>query len=132
MLLGQTLCGIDDTTVAFYSPWFPRGGNLAKFTCQVFASADISGGGEAFKITVETKNVDDSDKDVVTPQGGGLQTITLASPPVLTTWEVGANLSSGNTGFLELVRFKYWLISETSDVEPWVHFRMLNPIWLTN
>jgi hypothetical protein len=131
MLLGQLLNGKPNTTVTYYSPWFPRSGNLAQFTCQVFGSEGLSGGSEAFKISVQTKNLEQSDKDVSTPQGGGAQTMSLTAL-ALTTWEVGANLSSGNTGFLQLVRFKYELISATGSGEPWVHFRLLNPVWLTN
>jgi hypothetical protein len=133
MLLGQLLDGKPNATATYFSPWFPRGGNLAKFTCQVFASESLSGGGEGFKISVETKNSEDSDKDqsAFTPQGGGAQTMTLTAL-ALTTWEVGADLGSSNNGFLELVRFKYQLISATASTEPWVHFRILNPVWLTN
>ena len=131
MLIGQLFDGQPNTTVKYYSPWFPRAGNLAKFTCQVFASESLSGGGEGFKISVETKNADQSDKEVITPQGGSAQAMTLTAL-ALTTWEVGASLSSGNTGFLQLVRFKYELISTSGSVEPWVHFRLLNPLWLSN
>lgn len=131
MILGQLLDGTPNTTTAYFSPWFPRGGNLAKFTCQVFASESLSGGSEFFRILVQTKNSEDSDKGAITPQGGTAQTMSLTAL-ALTTWEVGANLSSANTGFLELVRFKYELVSATAGTEPWVHFRILNPVWLTN
>jgi hypothetical protein len=131
MILGQLLDGRPNATVTYFSPWFARGGNLAKFTCQVFALEALSGGSQGLKISVQTKNSEDSDKDAVTPQGGGAQTMSL-TPLDLTVWEVGANLGDVTVGFLELVRFKYQLISTTAATEPWVHFRVLNPAWLNN
>ena len=130
MILGQLLNGTPSTTTVFFSPWFPRGGNLAKFTCEVFASEGLGGGSEFFRISVQTKNTEDSDKASITPQGGGAQNMTLTAL-ALTTWEVGAGPSSANTGFLELVRFKYELVNTTGG-EPWVHLRILNPVWLSN
>lgn len=127
MILGQLLDGIASTTSTYFSPWFPRGGNLAKFTCQVFEFDEI----DKFQISVQTKNSEDSDKDATAPQGGSAQNMTLTQL-ALTTWEVGANLSSANAGFKELVRFKYEVVSLTASTEPWVHFRVLNPLWLSN
>lgn len=130
MILGQLIVGIANTTVTYYSPWFTRGGNLAKFSCQVVAYDDLAGS-DKFQIGVETKNSEDSDKTVTTPQGGAAVAMTL-SPLTIKTWQVGANLSSANVGFLELVRFKYQIVSVNANKEPWVHIRMLNPVWLSN
>lgn len=130
MILGQLLDGVSATTTTYYSPWFPRGGNLAKFTCQVFAFDGLSGGGEKLQIGVETKNSEESDKDAVLMSGTPVNiTLTILAS---TTWEAGANLSSANPGFKELVRFKYQIVSTSEGAEPWVHIRVLNPVWLSN
>lgn len=47
------------TDTSYYSPWFPAGGNQAVFTCDVIAAQGLS----YFKITVQTKNSEQSDKD---------------------------------------------------------------------
>lgn len=132
MILGQLLDGGKSRTATYFSPWFPRGGNLATFTCQVFDSAGLSGT-DKFQITVQTKNREDSDNSASVPAGGG--TNVIAMTPVLseTTFQVGGDFSSAvNAGFLELVRFKYELANSTGAVDPWVHFRMLPPNWSSN
>lgn len=129
MIIGQLLDGALGTST-YYSPWFPRAGNLAVFACEVVQTD----GSPSFKITVETKDSESSDKDsgTVVPQGGANNVIT-ATANVITTFSVGAPLdSTANNGFLQLVRFKYTLSTAVEGSRPWVHFRMLNPIWLTN
>jgi hypothetical protein len=131
MILGLTLDGRSSAASTYFSPWLPRGGNLARFTCQVFASEGLNESTSPFEIFVETKNSEDPDRAVINPQGGGTGKVIALTPLALTAWEVGANLSSGNTGFLELVRFRYRL-TPVASTEPWVHFRVLNPVWLAN
>ena len=44
---------------------------------------------------------------------------------------VGASLDSANQGMQDLVRFKFTLAAVATK-HAWVHFRMLNPTWLSN
>lgn len=129
MPIGQTLrAPTSATEVTYFSPWFSRGGNKCTLTCDVIASDGLT----HFKIAVQTKNSEQSDKDQSTfvPQSGGATTMTLTTNSQ-TRWQVGANLDSANNGFLELVRFKYQVKAD-SGKHGWVHFRMLDPQWLTN
>lgn len=130
MIIGQLLDGNEDGSTTYYSPWFPRGGNRAVFACEVINTDQLL----SFAVSVQTKNSESSDKDAGTfvPNNGANNAITL-SAGTITTFTVGAALDdTANNGFLELVRFVYTLYDETAGSRPWVHFRMLNPIWLTN
>ncbi|MHC5063705.1 MAG: hypothetical protein ACYTG5_07010 [Planctomycetota bacterium] len=98
---------------SFYSPWFPRGANVAKFSIEVFAIT-----GMTLSWEVETKNSEDVDSSAV--QVGSTQTETAA----------GVSTTSKFTGFKELVRYKF-KTGATPSLD-WVHFRMLNPAWLYN
>lgn len=130
MLLGQLLDGSKSKTVTYFSPWFPRNGNAAVFTCQVFDGVGLSGGSDVFRITVQTKNEEDSDKSSSAVLNGGPITISM-TPLAETSFHAGGNFSSG-AGFLELVRFKYELVNSTGTSDPWVHFRILAPNWVRN
>ena len=78
---------------------------------------------------VETKNAEDSDKEAIELLAT-TETITLTAGTI-TKFEAGANLDSANQGMQELVRFVYILTAQTGT-QAWVHFRMLNPSWLSN
>jgi hypothetical protein len=130
MIIGQTLSSQSTSGTTYYSPWFPRGGNAAVFSCEVIASADTANDIDTFTIQVETKNQEDSDKDAV--DVGSAATITLGTDENITSFERGASLSDGAAqGMKELVRFKYTVTARTSG-RAWVHSRMLNPSWLSN
>ena len=128
MIIGQALLSQNSTTGnVYYSPWFPRGGNKAVFSCELIASADTTNDIDAFNIEVETKNAEDSDKDAVTL--GSANSITLGTDENITSFESGAGLSSASQGFKELARFKYTVTAKANGLA-WVHFRMLHPSWL--
>lgn len=126
MIIGQVLQAID-TTAVYYSPWMSAEGNLAVISCEVVAS-NLG----AFAITVQTKNTEDSDKDAVAPNGGTSNAITLTTETV-TKFNVGGKLSSStDLGFKEMFRYKYELNNSEIGGTGFVHFRMLNPAWLTH
>ncbi len=114
----------------YYSPWMPAGGNGATMCCEVVAAHRLDG----FDITVQTKNSDQSDKDATPPYLGADKPVTL-STETRTDFSVGTKISDTvNAGFKELYRYKYIV---TGDIgvgtgNGYVHFRMLNPSWLTN
>src|SRR5262252_9015983 len=128
MIIGQTIVATPDgVTTVYYGPWFHRNGNLAVMACDVIATSGLG----AFVIDVQTKNTDESDKTVVNPNSGASNSITLTANTV-TNFQVGAALTStALLGFKELVRFKYGITASGAG-NGWVHFRILNPAWLTN
>ena len=83
-----------------------------------------------FTVQVETKNQEDGDNSatelLVSPQS-----ITLTAGS-FTKFNAGEDLDSGSQGIKELVRFKYVIKTETANTIAMVHFRMLNPSWLSN
>jgi hypothetical protein len=107
-------------------------GNLAVISCEVVDSAGL----ESFRITVQTKNPEDSDKDAVTPKDGGSVNIAITTTETITKFNVGARLSATgatDVGFKELFRYRYDVEGpEGATGNGFVHFRMLNPGWLTN
>ena len=128
MIIGQALLSQDSTSGnVYYSPWFPRGGNKAVFSCEVIASANTTSDIDTFHVQVQTKNAEDSDKDSV--DLGSATSITLGTDENITSFQAGASLSSTDQGFKELVRFQYTVRAKASGLA-WVHFRMLNPSWL--
>ena len=108
----------------YYSPGFPREGNWASFACDIVDSEDI----DLFEVEIQTKNSEDSDKDSTNL---GTNSVTLTDG-LVTTFSEGAALGSSSAAFKELVRYQYKLqLSEFASFG-WVHFRMLDPSWLTN
>jgi hypothetical protein len=133
MIIGQVLQSVVQATKTYYSPWIPTEGNLAVISCEVVDSEGL----ESFEITVQTKNSEDSDKDAVTPKDGSSVSITIATTETITKFNVGAKLSATgatDVGFKELFRYKYEVAGPTEGASGngFVHFRMLNPGWLTN
>lgn len=126
MILGGLLIGKSAAT-NYYSPWFPRGGNGAKMTCEVIADNGL----DSFKILVETKNSDQGDNSATELNGPNGETITLGTVYNRHDFDVGDDVDGGTQGCLELVRFKYIVDGPASGIG-WVHFRMLEPQWLTN
>jgi len=130
MIIGQSLFSQSTTGTVYFSPWFPRGGNAATFACEVIASADTTADIDMFTIQVQTKNAEDSDMSAVDVGTGA--SITLGTDEKVTNFEAGGKLSSAtDQGFKELVRFQYTVKAKTNG-RAWVHFRMLNPAWLSN
>jgi hypothetical protein len=52
MILGQTLLAAKNDTKTYYTPWFPRGGNSAEFSCEIFEYSENC----TVNVTVQTKN----------------------------------------------------------------------------
>ena len=127
-LVGKFEQGEPDTIAVYYSPWFPRGGNRARFTCNIIDYDAM----DYMKITVQTKTSDESDSGASTVSGWE-EDIDLdgGSPPAANSdvsWLAGAALNStSSAGFEDLVRLKYELRSNAKD--GWVHFRMLATQW---
>lgn len=123
MIIGQTIFVDGEPVISYYSPWFARRGNAAVFVCDVIQTADVN----SFDVGVETKASEESDGSAV----------ALASEPITltantrTSFEVGSGLAGA--GFKDLVRFRYDLAWNGSGVDlGYLHFRMLNPAWLTD
>ena len=114
-MLGPPVIGeiIFEGSDLYYSPWFPRGADVGKFSIEVIAISGVT-----LSWDVETKNSEDVDSAAV--QVGSTQTETTA----------GVSTTSKFTGFKELVRYRY-KTGVTASMD-WVHFRMLNPAWLYN
>jgi len=114
LVLGVTLHAQPSAGAIYYSPWFPRQGNAATFSCEV---TEINGA--TLTITIETKNEEDADNDVqASADFSGISSAT--SDPA----------TKRMSDLRELVRFKYKVVGVANT--DWVHFRMLNPVWETN
>jgi hypothetical protein len=124
MLIGQTISSETASGNTYYSPWIPRGGNAAIFVVDVIETADL----QSFTITAQTKAVEDDDS--AASAVGGAKTVTLTND-TRTSFPRGTGVTGG--GFQDLVRFKYVIkqASSPSDLG-YVHFRMLNPAWITD
>lgn len=106
MMIGQT--GMNGLNA--FSPWFSRSELAAVFSAEVI---DVGGGG-TLSIDVQHRNNDET-----------------AATSLGTIGPLGAAgvTSSTMTGIKEQVRFAY-AVGGTSDSD-WVHFRMLNPSWIS-
>lgn len=131
MIIGETLMSSDNSTVkTYFGPWMAAEGNLAVVACEVVNTTNL----QSFTVTVQTKNSEQSDKDAANPAGGASNVITL-STETLTKFNVGAKLSDTvNDGFKELYRYKYSVTGALAigAGNGYVHFRMLNPSWVTH
>lgn len=126
MVFGQTIRAPLSGAATYFSPWFPRQGSKAVFACNLIASAGV----DTLEITVETKKPEsDNTAANILDVAGGAASISLTADST-TPFERGLPVDgTGSTqGFLQLVRFKYVLTSDT-DFRGWVHFRMLNTTW---
>lgn len=95
-----------------YGPWFPKGGDSAKFMVDV-VEVDINFGA-TLTIEVLTKNTEDT--------GDGS---SIASQNVNSVGITPFNLTTEST-IEELVRYRYTVNSGSGD---WFLFRMLAPVW---
>ena len=77
----------------------------------------------------EAPNSESADPDPTDPLLGS-QTV---NPVTVGThgFVVGANLATAD-GALELLRYRFRLEVPSTTADGWIHFRMLNPTWLTN
>ena len=120
MFAAQSL--ITDNLVEVYSPWFPRGGDHARFTVDVVSMGQSGGGVPEIAVRVWTKNTEET--------GDGADadaTVSIVRTTVGRTTQEW--LSTSTTGLKELVRYKF-SVGNTSDVGTvWALFRMLNPVW---
>jgi hypothetical protein len=114
MFEAQLLHGASDPFVIVYSPWFPRGGDNARFTLEIVAVGNVSGS-VALQVDIYHKNSEDTGD-------GGVHTSNLFS---------GLTSAAGRStqeveALKELVRYRYVVKDGSSD---WVLFRMLPPVW---
>ena len=117
MIIGVNLRSDDSTNGdTYFSPWFPRSGNKAVFSCDLINAAP-SGNIDEFSVQVQTKNSEDSDKDAVDLLGTA-QAVTITAGTI-TSFEAGAGLDSaadiavGSDGTA-------WIVGETdSDEGSW-------------
>ncbi len=120
MFAAQSL--ITDSLVEVYSPWFPRGGDHARFTVDVVSMGQSGGGVPEILVRVWTMSTEET--------GDGADadaTVSIVRTTVGRT--IQEWLSTSTTGFKELVRYKF-SVSNTSDVGTvWALFRMLSPVW---
>jgi hypothetical protein len=110
MIVGETLLGGTTT----YTAWESALGPAVTCFVQVIAFGDTNG----FDVTIETKNVDETDAQAVTATGGAFATITQAG-----TFQKRA------TGLKQLYRLKLVVSSGGEGDEKFVHVRRLAPAW---
>jgi hypothetical protein len=129
MILGQLIRTVQGGTSTYYSPWFPRLGTRAVFACNPIGFAEL----EHFKIKVQTRKAEDDNLSATIKEVGTAETVSLGSADSVHTFARGNTIDGPGSGqgFLELVRFVYKVKSNSGN-RGWVHFRMLNPGWLTN
>ena len=103
------------TQYSVYGPWFPKGGESAKFVVDI-VELEI-GGGSNIEVDVLTKNTEDTgDGGASIANSGALNTVGLHV----------IDLSTEST-IKELVRYKYTLPDIAAG--DWFLFRMLAPVW---
>lgn len=120
MLIGQSVLapvakGGGAPGATYYSPWFPRQGDVVTAIVEVMRT---SGGTVTMDCQIQTKNNEDNDASIV----------NLGSPFSVTT-TAGAVTTSTEAGALEQVRYKFTV---TGDSRRWVHFRSNAPMWQPN
>ena len=109
------------SSVEVYSPWFPRGGDSARFTLDVIKSHATSGATITFEVEAWTKNREE------TGDGADADTsVSISSVSGRTTTEW---LSTSSVGFKELVRYRFILGNSGKSGTVWILFRMLPPVW---
>jgi len=97
-----------------YSPWFQRQGDQVIITTQVVACSLFV----RLTVDLQTKNRADTD---------------ASATSFATTTILNVGLYSGTaTGAMEMLRYRYLVGSTAGPQNNWVHFQMLEPIWLHN
>ncbi len=120
MFAAQTL--MTESLVEVYSPWFPRGGDHARFTVDVVSMGQSGGGSPEVTVRAWTKNTEET--------GDGANADATVSIVRTATGRTTAEwLSTSTAGLKELVRYKF-TVANTSDMgRGWALFRMLPPVW---
>lgn len=116
MIIGQTVVMGSNN---YYSPWFPRQGDSAVFSVQLFATGPSFAG--SLNVFMETKNNDQADSAAGTATNGTFS-MSGTTPGVFGTALV-SSLS-------ELVRFKF--VPNGTTAGTYMHFRILPPAWEAN
>lgn len=113
MLIGQSIFAPTTPGAIYYTPWFPRQGDVLGAVIEVLKT---SGGAFTLSYEVQTKNEEDTD----------------AAVTVLGTMSVTATgtTTSLQTGCFELVRYK--LTAKGTSSQQWIHFRTNPPQWQPN
>lgn len=124
MLIGQSLRARVGAASTYYSPWFPRAGTRAMFSCHMVASDCAA----SFQVQAQTKKGFDNFASANILSVGAANSIGL-SPDTVTSFRIG-NPMNGDAlpGMNDSVRLVYTLTSIAS-FSAWVHFRMLNIVW---
>lgn len=111
-----------DSLVEVFTPWFPRGGDHARFTVDVVSLGQAGGGIPELTVRVWTKNSEDTGEG--SNADATVSIVRTAVGRTTTEW-----LSTNSTGLKELVRYKV-AVANTADLGTvWVLFRMLQPVW---
>jgi hypothetical protein len=105
--------------VTIFGPWMNRQADNVRCTVEVVALASSP----TLEVSLETKNSEDAGDGQVT---GGPTLSASSVGRVTDEWDSQDLVNGGSTGLLELVRYKYVTIGDSTD---WVLFRMLNPNW---
>ncbi len=123
MFEAQLLNSPGGSLVEVYSPWFPREGDLGRFTLEV-VDIDNNHVNATMQLTVAafTKNREDT--------GNGSNAIGATSIVRTTAGRSTSEwVSTSSTGFKELVRYKFTFQNAGEEGGGWVLFRMLPPAW---
>ena len=113
---------ITSNSIEIFSPWMPRGGDLARFTLDAISFGQTGGGVAELSVRAFTKNTQDT--------GDGADADTSVSIVRTTEGRTTAEwASTASTGFKELVRYKFTLTNNSDVGTVWALFRMLTPVW---
>ena len=123
MFIGEVLSGKTSGQAHYFSEWFPRRGNRARFTFNLVETDNLT----ELKVAIQTKNVEQSDDERVYATGGTNHPMTLSADSIL-SFTAGAALGdTSDAGLLELVRVQYIVTGHGFG-----HIRALDPQWFTN
>lgn len=120
MFEAQTLMA--DSLVEVFTPWFPRGGDHARFMVDVVSLGQSGGGVPEITVRIWTKNTEQTGEGA--DADATVSIVRTAAGRTTAEW-----VSTSTTGLKELVRYKF-AVANTLDLGTvWVLFRMLTPVW---
>lgn len=110
-------------TVVVFSPWFPRGGDNARFPLDLVEFDATGAASMELSVRAFTKNTEDS--------GDGADADTSTKITAIATGRTTVEWASTSiVGFKELVRYQFTLANVSDEGgEVWSLFRMLPPVW---
>ena len=122
MHIGQVIPATSTTTDHF-TPWFPSLGNRAVFTFNLIETRGL----DLLKVTIQTKNREDSDQDPDVAHDGDEADISLTKDETSIVAGTALGDDSADKGLLELVRVKFQI--RASGTTGFAHLRTLQPQW---